>query len=394
MIFQSASIIESKVLRNACIVGMMNTSLVPFLDKEFIPAQDFNNYVLIQAATFMICVALLLFRKIKGFHQSQTIFFLHTFLIYSSLCQFFIPCSYVTFFMTLFVIAIFSTIKKRIMMVTAIPHAILMITCIWMSSVSYSDVEVMNMKFKMDSSQAVIFVTALILWAHSSRLKEVAKSELLSNRLISMGSQSLMFIHDLKGQIFAPLNHSNYLASNSTENKEVIEELNSNLKEMRDFIVQANQSFSLSNEIFDLNLSEILNEVKILYRSKFSDIDFEVTQDENIKANPNALKSMLINLILNSEEEFSKKSIVNKKIKISYKNKIFLFKDNAGGFSESSLKKIAKDVYFSNKKNGSGVGLYTIKSFAQSMSAKVSFYNDGASAVTQIKFPKKVATNE
>jgi len=75
---------------------------------------------------------------------------------------------------------------------------------------------------------------------------------------------------------------------------------------------------------------------------------------------------VVLNLIKNSEENFSSNNIANPKIDISiYKdgqNCIVKIMDNGGGISDEILPNIFKP-YFSTKsnKNGTGLGLYMSK---------------------------------
>ncbi len=110
-------------------------------------------------------------------------------------------------------------------------------------------------------------------------------------------------------------------------------------------------------------ISNVLNISNI---ESFKDIEIKKVLQDNLQMYgfKSELSQVLLNIISNSKEQFIKKSIHNPIIKIKiYKHKenlIIIIEDNALGIQTHELTKVF-DLYYTTKKDGSGIGLYISK---------------------------------
>ena len=116
----------------------------------------------------------------------------------------------------------------------------------------------------------------------------------------------------------------------------------------------------------DIIVRKVLEVTKSSLSSNNITVVYNCDNEEMFLLYPNEMIQVVLNLIKNSEENFSSNNIANPKIDISiYKdgqNCIVKIMDNGGGISDEILPNIFKP-YFSTKsnKNGTGLGLYMSK---------------------------------
>ena len=135
------------------------------------------------------------------------------------------------------------------------------------------------------------------------------------------------------------------------------QEIDRSLNIMTDFMEFS--KININKEILDINvlLEDIIEELDILINTKNIKLKANITQDEIFtNGDYNRLKQVFINIIKNSIESISN----NGEIKIIthiLKNMYYIeITDTGCGMDEYTLSKV-KDLFFTTKKNGSGLGV-------------------------------------
>ena len=135
------------------------------------------------------------------------------------------------------------------------------------------------------------------------------------------------------------------------------QEIDRSLNIMTDFMEFS--KININKELLDINvlLEDIIEELDILINTKNIKLKANITQDEVFtNGDYNRLKQVFINIIKNSIESISK----NGEIKIIthiLKNMYYIeITDTGCGMDKYTLSK-AKELFFTTKKNGSGLGV-------------------------------------
>lgn len=173
-------------------------------------------------------------------------------------------------------------------------------------------------------------------------------------------------------------------------NEIIKNELNRTLIIMDDFMNYTKIKVKL--DIIDINmlLSEVLESFSLIFKINNVDLINKVTDDEiYINGDYDRLKQVFINLIKNGIESFDGK---NGKLKIKSKenNKevIISIIDNGCGMDEEVFKNINK-MFYTTKKNGTGIGLPLSNEIIKLHNGKINFYSKkGEGTTVEIIFNK------
>jgi len=121
-------------------------------------------------------------------------------------------------------------------------------------------------------------------------------------------------------------------------------------------------------------------------------VETTVTDDPYIYGYPNEFSQVLINILTNAKDEFTKKSIADPRVMITmsggHERAVVTIADNAGGIPEEIMGKIF-DPYFTTKEpqSGTGVGLFMSKIIIEkNMGGSLSVRNNGAGAEFSMEF--------
>lgn len=152
-----------------------------------------------------------------------------------------------------------------------------------------------------------------------------------------------------------------FLESKMNKSEVILEFMSNTIEDFRSFfkIDKKKTSFTLRS-VFD----DSLNILQMSLSNNDIKIDLNIDEDIQIYGYKNELSQVILNLLVNSKEELIRKEIENPKIDIEVKSidaRVEIsIKDNAKGIDKDLLDKVF-DLYFTTKKNGSGIGLYISK---------------------------------
>lgn len=173
-------------------------------------------------------------------------------------------------------------------------------------------------------------------------------------------------------------------------NEIIKNELNRTLIIMDDFMNYTKIKVKL--DIIDINmlLSEVLESFSLIFKINNVDLINKVTDDEiYINGDYDRLKQVFINLIKNGIESFDgKNGKLEIKSKENNKEVIISIIDNGCGMDEDILKNINK-MFYTTKKNGTGIGLPLSNEIIKLHNGKINFYSKkGEGTTVEIIFNK------
>lgn len=223
-----------------------------------------------------------------------------------------------------------------------------------------------------------------------------------NNKLQILGKLTASLFHEVRNPLSAVKLNLDFIKMYKDElPEEVNESLDDCYEALTRIQVMIDQmlGFTRKNQLeFEKKLS--LNKVTedaitlVSYRSKKQNISFERHMDDNlpdINFDENKLLQVLLNLITNAVDSVSDKGkIIVRAYKQCSGDKVIVFwevEDNGSGISEENKAKIFED-FFTNKKNGTGLGLSVCKMLLEEFEAKIGFeseLNKGTKFIIQFK---------
>jgi signal transduction histidine kinase len=368
---------NKKMLRYTLILGGLNFLISCYNDKDSVSPELFNYYLGLSIFSFIYSIFLFFANEKKDYKTIYSDQFFVIVNIWGIFSQWIIPEGYLTVIIGFFVYSLFSgtSFKKFILFIA--PFLCLVIFSIWnTSSIKNTSIELID-KSKSDYTHSVIIMTLFILVSYYLKNKILEKVKSLEAKMFDLGSKSSIFIHDLKNLV-GPLVNDSKLVLRKTDTEDIQrinQKLEANISNLKEFILEFNQSFSFKEENGPIKLKEIFDSTNRMYVKKLQGISFDISQKDELVGDPKAFKSILSNLIINSADAFTSNNIIDKKISITYENKKLTYIDTAGGMNPKKLKDISEDSYFTTKEDGSGIGIYTIKKYSALMKGRVSFEN-------------------
>lgn len=173
-------------------------------------------------------------------------------------------------------------------------------------------------------------------------------------------------------------------------NEIIKNELNRTLIIMDDFMNYTKIKVKL--DIIDINmlLSEVLESFSLIFKINNVDLINKVTDDEiYINGDYDRLKQVFINLIKNGIESFDgKNGKLEIKSKENNKEVIISIIDNGCGMDEEVFKNINK-MFYTTKKNGTGIGLPLSNEIIKLHNGKINLYSKkGEGTTVEIIFNK------
>jgi len=202
--------------------------------------------------------------------------------------------------------------------------------------------------------------------------------------IISIQAQRLGFEYSMGGEV------DSKNATNILENiKNEADKLSSTIEELQRFL-------SPKLILEKIKLKDFLKELSLLFKNELPtniSLNLKVLDEIEFDSYKTELKTVLLNILINSKEAIIKQSISNGKIDItSYVengNLFFEILDNGGGIDTQILPKIF-DPYFSTKeiKHGVGLSLYTSKIIVNiHFHGQISASNTKTGALFKISIP-------
>jgi len=169
----------------------------------------------------------------------------------------------------------------------------------------------------------------------------------------------------------------------------LIHQMSSTIDDFRNF-------FKTDKKKVKFRVSAEVTRTLLLLDESFSrdriNVEITVKDDPYIYGYPNEFSQVLLNILTNAKDEFTKKSIADPRVLITMsggnERAVVTIGDNAGGIPEEIMEKIF-DPYFTTKEpqSGTGVGLFMSKTIIEkNMGGTLSVRNSGAGAEFSMEF--------
>ncbi|MBL1212504.1 MAG: hypothetical protein HND52_03985 [Ignavibacteriae bacterium] len=225
-----------------------------------------------------------------------------------------------------------------------------------------------------------------------------------NNRLELMGRLTASLMHEIRNSLSALNLNLEFLQFYKDDlPKEVNETIDSSIQatdrisKFTENLLHFSKKSEMKFELVSLNqiTAEAIDLLKIKARKKnvtiFCDLDESIP---NIFVNHNHIFQVCMNLIINAVDACSEKGEVKVR---SYKEKtadsnlvVWEVRDNGKGIPEENKEKIFSE-FFTNKKNGTGLGLSVCKKLLNNHKAELSFESEaGMGTVFFVKFNPKL----
>jgi len=201
--------------------------------------------------------------------------------------------------------------------------------------------------------------------------REKDKKLIVASRLAQKGEEFYMLTHQWSQPLNALMLQIGFLEMQLKENNLNENEVKQCVSESMNLINHLFETMKVFKEFFKkdkqkekINISKLVKNVIELEREilKYKNVDYEteLNSNEKIFVYKNEIIQVLIDLIKNSIDEFEKKNIEKRIIRLKTENKKIIYEDNAGGIPEEIKDKIF-DFHFTTKEDGTGLGLYMSK---------------------------------
>lgn len=209
-------------------------------------------------------------------------------------------------------------------------------------------------------------------------LKKIQVLQLKLKELESISLMTKILVHEIRNPLGSIKGFSQYLINKVEENLKL--PLQTILTESLRIERLTDELLLYSNPVrlifSEFSLKELLEEILLVFQKKYSDINFQLYLNEDIRLNSDRdkLKEMIINIIQNAVDAVYESSKVEKLIIIKVEKKEKEVKleiiDNGIGMDEKVLSK-AIDPFFTTKPRGSGLGLAIVNKFCEALNIKL-----------------------
>ena len=224
------------------------------------------------------------------------------------------------------------------------------------------------------------------------------KNDVQNNKLIILGKLAASLAHEIRNPLSAIKLNLGFLEMSANENERETKESVSSALEAVDriqYLIESTLEFSRKNvkdtDLYSLN--EICEQsIEIIHssaRRKSLEIKSDFTNNlPDLNISKNKTTQIILNLLTNAIEASSRNSQIFIR---TYKNRnndlVFLEVDDSGcGIKDEDKDKIFTDFY-TNKKNGTGLGLSVCKMLSEELNASIEFEStEGVGTKFIVKF--------
>lgn len=318
-------------------------------------------------------------------------------MLYSIFSQFYNPSYFISYIQVILIFTLFFPFKSKIYYSTLILSTIGMVIAINHSDAFYPNIA----KFKQDIASSVIVISIFAFFGYRFITLERNKKDLLSRKFLDIGKNTASIVHDLKGVILSPTIYINLLEKKIKEDKfNELLPLVQMLKAENSYMTEYVQNLNNLSKLSETGTSKIEVKVtidsllKTLFKSRLNNISVDIEGSGEIYGDEQSFRSVIINLLFNSIENFEIKNLNDPKINIKVDNQKIYFVDNGGGFSDEAIKSLKKRKFYTEKDKGTGLGLFVVRNCMEEQGGKSLFYNYENKAVVELIFDKKYLKKE
>ncbi|NIP43623.1 MAG: hypothetical protein GWO41_13685 [candidate division Zixibacteria bacterium] len=235
------------------------------------------------------------------------------------------------------------------------------------------------------------------------RKKEEAERKLQqAQRLSMMGQMTASIAHEIKNPLGSIKGASQILKDDSLSDAEKHEfaEMIEKEADRLDYVVKDFLSYARPSpaRFSDIDLREILNSAhkQLKYQARDSNIEIKTDFDEApaIKADPDKLRQVFLNILLNSFQAMPQGGKIEIKCTSDNGFAVITISDDGIGIPEPDLDKIF-DPFYTTKSRGSGLGLATTKAIVEEHNGTIEAKStEGQGTTFRISLPIEGTENQ
>lgn len=362
-----------------CGIAIVNGIIQTISDLQFIHQDQHSTYLI--GRSCFILLMFIPFVRIWITKKAMILDIVFLFFIVIGYCvfsQFYNPSYFIGYIQSIVILTLFFPTTAFIYNCILFSSMTVMVLAMNLSSAFYPSIE----KFKQDEISSIVVITLLCFFGYRFIIKQRIEKDILSEKFLDAGRYFGNFVHDLKGSLSSPniyleliKKELNSTSPNFIQLNTIVNNLSEDINKLNEKIYNINVLSKNDNSLSSINVKEMIESIKKLIFNK-NKMEINCLGKEFVFTNEFSLRSILINLINNSKENFQIKKIIDPKIIIEISNNSLTYKDNGGGFSPNALKKInSNSSFFSEKPQGTGIGLYMVKKYMEEHGGNVKFSN-------------------
>lgn len=353
------------------------------VDLPYVGLEHRNLYIYGRVFVALVCVFFFVqVNFLKKQYETQVPIIYAILLLYCVHGQYFVNGYYLAFMQIIAGFSLFFAMPKKYYYPITVSGNVLIMISIWKSSFSYSDSAEKILKFNMDTSFGVSLISIIALIGYVNITLARERKHVLSEKFLDVGRYFGNFVHELKGVVSSPTVYAEMLSAELEKDapdmgliKEIVTNLKTDVYGINQKILNINNLSKNSSEVGPIDIASLALTINDHFFSK-SKIKLDVLgNDPMVIGNEYSVRSILLNLIGNSKENFAIRKVSPRCIQLIVENNKIIYRDNGGGFSDAALEGINHSSFFTEKPQGSGMGIYTIREYMKEYGGKVVFKN-------------------
>ncbi len=232
-------------------------------------------------------------------------------------------------------------------------------------------------------------------------MKKMKEQLIKSEKLRALGEMAAGIAHDFNNILFAMRVQLSLLRmKNIKEIEDLLKKLEEVLSEGQSIIDRLRKFYrGEKSEIKEVSLKDIIEEAITLTEPKWGheafkkgqkiEVNSQIDNDIIVKADPNDLREILVNLIFNAVEAISESGFIQLKAYKEDKYGVIEVKDSGHGIPEEIQKHIF-EPFFTTKEQGTGLGLAICYRLIKNMGGHIEFESSPEEGTTfYLKLPLK-----
>jgi len=370
---------ENKLMFWICTVTIVSMFLVSFYEYKFIPQNQLKLYILSKATIvgLLTLVSLVLIKNSKSILWQNCYAVLSYF--YAIQGDQFRPNYYISFFQFFIAQALcFNLSRKNFLTVHILGASML---CLSMFYNFDHNLEILYSQRVFADYISIIVIMLFVGFALFFQVNKAREErDLVNNKFILIGNHASNIIHDIKNLTNAPsiyleLMRQKKIHQNDPELSFIIDNLQNNLFNLSGAIKRLYELIHFKKVTSEkIHASAALENCLSLLAHRLKNV--KVIKENSgeyakLSFNKYAVELIILNILYNSLDAFDHNSTNDPEIKIKLSHNKITFIDNAGG----AEKNIADSFNDSDVLQNTGLGLYLIKSSAETYNINVKFKN-------------------
>jgi signal transduction histidine kinase len=357
-----------------------------------------------------VVISLLLFSVLLAWLQIDFIFryfpviFYLSAIIYESHGQFFRPNYWLAYIQLTSVFPFIFNINKTILGLMLGFGLIIFNVMFALSSEQYIQLGSLSKEIFQDIFTGTIVSTVIAFTGANLLFSERTKRAGLYQRFIDLGKNMSSIAHDIKGMVSGPCTYIDIVSTriselNPTEKDlQLVEYLKEDIYSIRDFVMEMNHLVSshVTEKDSVVKISNVLRSVKRIFKSKIHSVRIDLIGDITLITKKDYINRIIINSIVNSCEAIQKNKVEVGRITVYCEGNMLGIADNSGEKLSKEILKLLNSPHeiYSEKKQGSGLGILLIKDYVDLIGGKFKYSNHTNGVGLEIRFPKNICELE